>query len=363
MKFHRALLIGLLCLFPAARSGAFPEMVRDGYANCILCHYNPGGSGILTPYGRALSVEVLSNSGGENEAKFLYGAVTPPKWLDLGGDFRGLQAYFAQNGAGSARTILMQADVEAAANVGKLSFVASGGIDFNASPISRRHYAIYHATDSLTFRAGKFMPIYGINSEDHALAIKRGIGKDQSGETYNAEVGYITKDYDVFVSAIAGRPDTPSLGAEAGGSLSASVFAFNSAKIGASYYHGERTAGSRNIMGPFFILGLSPRIYALVETDFIFFTPAIAGLRSTTGAVDDIRLDFEVIKGLHFYLLQELSQLDISNGATFQDSYGLGVQFFPRPHLELNAVYQKQRFGGTSASFGDFAWLMLHFYL
>ena len=48
---------------------AFPGSVRWGYANCSTCHFNVAGGGILTPYGRQLSRELLSTWGGEREAE------------------------------------------------------------------------------------------------------------------------------------------------------------------------------------------------------------------------------------------------------------------------------------------------------
>ena len=70
----------------AARADAFPGSVRWGYGNCVTCHHNIGGGGVLTPYGRQLSRELLSTWGDEDEAEFAYGTVGLPSWLSLGGD-------------------------------------------------------------------------------------------------------------------------------------------------------------------------------------------------------------------------------------------------------------------------------------
>ncbi len=52
------LLLAPLCL-------GFPEMVRHGYVNCVACHMSPDGGGVLTPYGRSLSKELLSIAGSD----------------------------------------------------------------------------------------------------------------------------------------------------------------------------------------------------------------------------------------------------------------------------------------------------------
>ncbi len=307
--------------------------------------------------------DVLSTAGSVKESKFLYGAFEMPKWLQAGGDFRALELVQGYNGNTTSKFIFpMQADLEAAATVGQFTVDATAGIPYSGGFISRRHFAIYHPTDELYFRGGRFMPAYGIFTEDHAIAIKRGIGKDQSTETYNIEAAWISADFDAFITGIFGRPDNTSLGAETGMAVSTSLFFAERFKTGLSYYYGYRDIAQRHLAGPFGILGITPHIFLLAEIDFQWFLmPGVPGAQ--TGFVDDVRLDFEVIQGLHFYLTQEYSQLNSSNPRSFSDAYGIGAQFFPRPHIELNALYQRQRVGGKNVPFGDFFWTLFHFYL
>jgi hypothetical protein len=358
-----SLIFLFVTVFLCQNAFCFPELVRRGYANCITCHVSPTGGGTLTTYGRSLIPEVLTTTGTEAQSKFLYGAIDLPDWLLGGGDFRILAAQANFNGASILKLVIpMQADVEAAASVGKFTFDASGGINNDINPISRRHYVLFHATDEIGLRLGKFMPAYGINTEAHAIAIKRGIGKDQATETYNLEASLISENYDIFVTGIFGRPDKPSVGAERGVAVSTSLFFGERFKTGLSYYYGYRDIESRHLAGPFAILGFTPHIFMLVEIDYQWLS-APAGPGRTTGIVDDIRLDFEVVQGIHFYLTQEYSEIQFTNPNTFSDAYGIGAQFFPWPHVELNTTFQKQRIGGSSTPFGDFYWVMLHYYL
>ncbi len=56
--------------------------------------------------------------------------------------------------------------------------------------------------------------------------------------------------------------------------------------------------------------------------------------------------------------------LDRRDNSSFKEGYGLGAQIFPRPHFEINALWQKQRmFSVSKTAFYDYAWLMLHYYL
>ena len=346
----------------------FPELVRRGYGNCTTCHYSPTGGGILTEYGRSLIPQVLSSGGTESESKFLWGAFDLPDWLSFGGDFRSLGAYQTFSGQSSFAFIFMQADAETAVSVDKFSAVATFGVDHDGSAVSRRHYLQYHVTDEINARAGRFMPAYGLNTEDHTIAIKRGLGKDQATESYNLELSWIGENLNVFATAVFGRLDNLSLGAESGAAFSASLYFEESYKVGVSYFYGYRSSvEQRHLTGPYAILGFTPHITLLAELDFQFLSPQAYSPQTNsivqTGAVDDVRLDFEILQGLHLYGVQEFEQLDFNNSNTFSDAYGAGVQFFPRPHFELNVLYQRRRIGGTSAPFGDLLWGLLHVYL
>ena len=209
---------------------AFPEMVRHGYANCMTCHISPDGGGTLTAYGRSLSREVLSKWGAKGEEKWAY-VVAPPEWLSLGGDVRGLQTFYNSAKTERARSLLMQADVEAAVQIEKWTADLSAGYQASSSAnatgsnlISRRHYLMYRPSDTLSFRVGRFQLPYGINLPDHFASIKRGLKWDDGSESYNLEAAYLGEDYDFFLTGTVGRPDNTKLGRDKGVSLRGSTF-------------------------------------------------------------------------------------------------------------------------------------------
>lgn len=355
-----ALLLFASSVLVSSVGQAFPELVRTGYANCITCHVSPSGGGTLTEYGRALSGDRLSTWTQEGEEQFAYGIAPKRKWLSLGGDFRSLLLGQNRPNRQIFQAFVMQADLEAAVTVGKIQADATAGVDYVGNPISRRHYVIYRPTDQLSFRAGRFLPAVGVNTENHSIALRRGIGRDQSTETYNLEGAWIDQNFDVFATAVFGRPDNTSLGAEVGGALSGSVFFGNRFKIGASYFYGRRAVAQRHVVGPYFILGFTDRFFLMVDTAYQILNPANGA--GSSGFADYARLDYEVTQGLHVYVTQELSNLDTAKPGAWSDAYGLGVQWFPRPHFEVNVMYQKNRFGGTNQPLYDYGFAMLHFY-
>jgi hypothetical protein len=366
----RVLSVVLGSFFLPTSLWAFPELVRHGYVNCTSCHVSPTGGGVLTAYGRELSKEVLSTWGKDGEAAFAYGLVKPPEWLSMGGDFRGLELYTDTVTATQKRFILLQVDLEAAANYKKLYLVSTLGY-MDPSPnssllvdhlISRRHYLNYRPTDELSFRVGKFLYAFGINTPDHVTSVKRGLQfNDQGFETYNAEAAWIGERINAYVTGVFGRPDSPALARETGVALQVSTSIADTYKIGASLFAGSNNRQSRQVMGPFGILGFTPHFFLLSELDFQGVTSSDNSLGKQWGLASYERLDYEFVQGFHGYLTQEALRLDFSNSETLSKVYGIGVQFFPRSHFELNLSWQL-RMDAVSPGYSDYAYLLLHFY-
>ncbi|MFM8313175.1 MAG: hypothetical protein ACKOA8_02710, partial [Deltaproteobacteria bacterium] len=172
----------------------FPEMIRHGYPNCITCHVSPNGGGLITPYGRALSQEVLSTWATENESAFLWSTVELPDWINAGGDFRAVQTRLDTPSYRSGKWVIMQADAEVAFSNGEFTVLSKIGKSHDSDPpkfidhfMSRRHYVIYHPKEEIYFRAGKFQKAFGINLPDHIVSTKQGLGWNYGSETYNLE--------------------------------------------------------------------------------------------------------------------------------------------------------------------------------
>ncbi len=371
MNFKKVALIiylVIIALLFTASAFCFPEMVRHGYVNCISCHVSPTGGGTLTPYGRQLSKEILSQFGKEGEEQFVYGTVTLPEWLLAGGDLRILQLYADNPSVRQAKYIPMQADLEAAVSYKKVTADATFGPQESPLPtggfFSRRHYVNYKPSDSLSFRGGRFFPAYGVNLPDHIPAIKRGLGWDENGETYNIEAAFLGDEFNFYVTGIFGRPDAQTLNRETGGAFTGSYAFFDRFKLGASYYYGTINSNQRHLLGPWGILGVTPHLFLLSEVDFQKYQPSDASSGSQTGLAEYQKLDYEIVQGLHAFITQEFFQLDFNNSGTIQRIYGLGIQYFPRPHFEIQGVWERQNVVASFPNnYTDYAWLLFHYYL
>jgi hypothetical protein len=164
------------------------------------------GGGILTPYGRQLSRELLSTWSGEREPEFAYGKRSLPSWLALGGDIE----YLALSKAHGDAVRLVQADLEGAVTHGRLLAVATVGPRADASDatgdglMSRRHYLQLTLNPYLSVRAGRFLPNYGVWNGDASTATRRGLGLDH--DTYNVEANWITERFNASLTGIASAP-------------------------------------------------------------------------------------------------------------------------------------------------------------
>lgn len=363
-------MIVVILLLSISTSWAFPEFIRYGYPNCTTCHVSPSGGGLLNQYGRVLSKEALSTWGTKGEENFAYGVVKTPENVNLQGYVRLLQLHRETPALTEGRAILMQADLEGSYRLKNVTGVATIGRqekidrgDKIVQPISRRHYLLWKANEKLAVRAGKFGRYFGLNTPYHTSYVYRDLGFGQDTETYNVEASYYHGNFSFFATSILGTyRDKTTYANERAQSVSAQYAFLRTQKVGATFYHGEEEAKLRNIAGPWFILSYDKNLFLMTEA-FYQESKDRASKDVTKGYVNTNRLNYQVYKGVIPFLGFEAAQTNWSNDATKRQSYGGGLQFFPRPHFELLANYQKERYYSGEGYFADLYYFMLNFYL
>jgi hypothetical protein len=369
--FWLTFMLGAIVFFPL-NSHAYPELVRYGYVNCVSCHVSPTGGGVLNQYGREASREILSTWGidNEKESQFAYGVVQPPDWLDLMGEYRGVYAYQNTPFISQGEYIYMQGDAEAAVVYKKLFVDATLGYENKLADntllehlISRRNYIGYYTTENSEVRFGRFYPQFGIYTPDHTLSIKRALGWDEGQESYNLETAYLGERFNLYITGDFGRIDNPSLHTEQGLAIQPSLAVDDTDKLGVSYFYGNAQTTTRNVVGPFGIFGFTHHFFLLSELDFQGLAQKDNSAPTTWGLVDYQRLDYELVQGFHVFLTQDLSRLNFSDSNTLTNAWGVGVQFFPRPHFEILATYQKLENVAIAHQYTDYAYLTFNIYL
>jgi hypothetical protein len=359
----------ILCGFINAAS-AFPEMTVHGYVNCTACHISPSGGGVLTEYGRGLSRDLLSlQQGLQPETEASEEAI--PKWFLPGGDVRIIQTYLDTPTLRRGDFFLMQTEFMAAIRWMKWTVVASLGIKGGPNSVedrndlhSRVHYLMYQVAETTSVRAGRFLPQYGLQEPNHTIVTRQGLGFGESSETDNLEIASAGERWDLFATAIGGRPEDTNKEAEKGFALSTSYNFLDKNKLAFNIYQGKNSRGGRWLAGLWGIFSLSEKFFLLSEIDHQW-SNAIASRTTSAekrGIASYQRLGYQVAQGLQIYAVHQLSYLDFDSVLSRQDAFGPGIDLFPMEHLEIRAEFLKQRMMSRSPDYFDAAWLLAHYY-
>jgi hypothetical protein len=363
MKRTPLLLAGVLVLLGAARAQAYPQwQFSTGVSRCNVCHFAPAGGGLITGYGRDASADDLSTFTGEGA--FLYGTVSVPSWLSLGGDFRGAFASeeVGDIDGGKRAVFPMQADLQARAALPfGFSVYASGGMRGQVRPnedlvpqqnyqpistsqlISREHWLMWQAPGRGWYvRAGRFYAPYGLRLAEHVTYIRRDLGFDLLRETYNVSGGLVVDDWEMHLTAFA--PDfVRHIGSEESGGSAYFERRVGNGKgsIGAQSRFARGRSISRlmsGLVGKYYLEGV--RTLLLAEADLVTLLPDRAdGSEQLIGAAGASLLP---IKGLIATVLVERNQEDLRVRNLAWDALTASIGWFPAPHSEIQLVGRLQ---------------------
>jgi hypothetical protein len=378
--------IGLLAfgLLWSARATAYPEFVRHGYFSCTSCHVSPGGGGALTDYGRSFAAERLTTWVAKVEApergeeRFLHGAAPAlPTWLVLGGNFRQIQTVTESSRSRDGRWIPMQRDVEACLVGGSTWTCATVGVtrpatttdDGKARYGMRRVSLRVDVAESLVLRAGRFAPRYGLMIANHTSPVRQGLGLDQDSDEDQLEATWMSELFEIALARGFGRPlelavpDDPSKDVTAH-TLTGALALRETTRVGLSYRRTREADVTTHTAGFFVASELGEPAFLLAEVDqrAIVRDDAAVGTHISRSVMSHARLGYEAHRGVLPYLLHEVAFKDITDGATRSDTYGYGVQWYPRPHFELD-VLSGHVLSRATNTYASVAYLLIHYHL
>lgn len=337
---------------------AYAWMIRHDYTGCATCHADPSGGGLLTEYGRAQGDLLLRMRYGrpnteepDSTAGFAGGLVTPPEWLLLGGDVRGMGILVKTgNGPMASDFILMQADAAAEVRLGGFRAAASLGVistDQSAASIagplvSREHYLGYSfADDTVLLRAGRINLPFGIRSIEHTLLVRQATRTDLNDtQEHGVALAYTSTLIRAEVMGILGnyqlRPDAFR---ERGYSGYAEITPVSWAAFGVSSLitHAAKdiylaAANTRHAHGAFVRMAPLPPLVLLAEWDFV--ANALRGARTQSGYAGMLQADLELIQGLHVIATAETARNGMPMGGQSWNVWG-GLNWFFLPHMDV----------------------------
>lgn len=369
--------IGFVLLFLnlMVSTEAYVENVVNGYPNCMACHVNPTGGGVLTDYGRSLSSELMSTIKTKNFQNPVFGLVKNNQHVKWGGHFRSIQTRFENNQIKRGSGFIMQNNVEAAAYVKDFVFVGTAGTREGPSSrtpdkgdfISERHFALYNADPTVRVKVGKFRQNYGLNDPNHTRFTKRDLGFGSYSETYQLEVFKMLENGEALVSASLGRLDLPRDQQERNIMGQWTTYLDGKSRLSANALLGESTTTRRSLFG---INGVMPVLskanifrfqldYRVQES--LSTGPRTAKDKSLFG---NIVLGRRIFDGFFPYFVYEHRQTDLDESRnSMTTSPGLGFQFFPIAHFELQFEHQYRTNIATSDNPEHRTFAVLHVYL
>ncbi len=366
-------LVFIFFLFIAPNiSWCFPENVRHGYFNCTACHVSPSGGGVLTPYGRSLSAELMSTWGTAKTSGFFFSDNEDEKknapWWRANLFLRGVQTKRNTPTIEKAQFFPMQADFESGIDLDKYAVIATVGLRASKPALSknldqwfsRKHYALYRLSDNWTVRGGKFLFSYGLNGPDHVTATRRGLGWDQGSESYNFEATFSDESTSTILSVKSDAPSENLSIKDKGIAINQSFYISNSSRVGLSGFIGGQDLYDRSVLGPYWTWSITKEIY--LDSEIFFQQKKLkSSAISQSGYATFHRLGYELTKGFIIFGQFDQSFLDSSDESTKYDSYGPGIQWLPFPHFEIMSYLGKEKAFGQDPT--DYWWIMLNIYL
>ena len=376
MKARLAVLAGA-GLLAAAPLGAEPIFLARQYARCTTCHFSPTGGGLLTPYGRSLTREELSTmgrghstapaAGADGEQAFLYGVLGNRLGnLSLGIDLRPGRLQVSFPGGEDNRNLLMNAEITAAyrskgwtvyAELGRQPLRAEGTrVD------SFEHWAGYQSEKGLGFRAGRFLPAYGIKFSDHTAFNRKPLGLDTFDQIYGVELSHTTDRHLFQVAAGPGRADSIKDNDGTRGFVASARLQFDlstrTVLVASGLFHDKSDLTPRDgSAGVAF--GFSPvrRLTIWTEGDAQFQQ----GLSGAPSYVLVNETGFEVYRGIWLKVSPQLrTSFGDTSGGTFR--WVFEVNFLPRTHWNIDVSHYRDK-GRSNDVVTKTTLLQLHLYL
>ena len=375
--FVRALFVflPLACvLLTTARAEAYTWMIRHSYNGCGVCHADPSGGEVLTPYGRAQSDLLLrtrydGKSPEEVEpgkvSNFL-GFLATPQSVMLGGSVRLASTVID----GEYRFFPMALDLYGQLRFG--DFFAGGSIGLSDVPAGSPHARAAHVTTNpdgmnlmsrnhyvgmdfgeqkFTLRAGRLNLPFGVRIPEHTFWVREATRTDrESDQQHGVALAYNSDIVHAEGMAILGNYQVnPDEYRERGYSFFFEILAGERAAIGVSslYTYAKRdrltleTNVARGAHGASTRIAIGEPFALLGEMDLL--------TNSTTdlGYVGFLQGDYEMVQGVHGMLTGEVMDQGFpKNGEALdlektkgQGKPDVGVwisaAWFFLPHLDL----------------------------
>jgi hypothetical protein len=366
----------VLSIFIGSNSFAFVENAVHGYPNCVACHVNPPGGGLLSDYGRVLSSELMSTIKTKSFQNPFYGLVHNTPTVKWGGQVRYLQTRSDNNSRKRGSSFLMQNNLEAAVYVKDFVMVGTVGTQegpegpFNPDKgefVSERHYVLWNVDQMTRVKAGKFRQAYGLNDPNHTRFTKSALGFGSGSESYQLEVMRFFESGEAIIATSLGSIEKINKPAsEKNVSAQATHYLGGRGRLTTNVLLGENSIRRRSLYGVNGIVPLGK--HNLVRFDMTYQVSeafATSGPRNpkTKSLYGNVLAGHRFFDGFLGYAVYEQAQSDLEfSRQTLTTAPGLGFQWLPIAHLELQFEHQYRTVYQTKENPEHRTFLTVHLY-
>ena len=353
----------VLFALSAAAASAEPKFLSKQYPRCTSCHYSPTGGGLLTTYGRSLSHRELSTFGepmpshdspaaGDTtnpepgEESFLWGAFgTSLGGLQLGIETRPSYLHYSFLNVSDDRNLLMNADLHAAYRYKHWTFYGQVGRelqdDGRFSLDSSEYWIGRQPEEGFGFRAGRFLPAYGIRFADHTSYNREFLGLAQYDQILGVELSHSRGRYLTQVSFGPGRAERVYDDSEAGftatGRFQVDLTPRTVIAASGIFRDGTDLDARQGATGIAFGYAPTSRLTTWTQFDGQF-----VDRQDATSFVFVNETSFEVYRGIWAVV----SPQALGGGGDQVPNLlrlGLGAVLLPRTHFNVNVTYYRDR--------------------
>jgi len=355
-------------------SYSYVENVTHGYPNCMACHINPTGGGILTDYGRSLSSELMSTIKTKDFQRPFYGLAKNTERIKFGGHARAIQTRFENDQIKRGSQFIMQNNVELAGYVSDFILVGTAGTREGPSRtpkkgefISERHFLLYNIDNTTRLKVGKFRQNFGLNDPNHTRFTKASLGFGSNSETYNLEAFKFFETGEILFSTSLGRIDQPRDTREKSFMFQGTHYLGGKSRLTGNILLGESDNQRRSIIGVNGVFPLFSKHNVIrFELDYQLSEAIVTNQgrgEKTKGIFGNLLLGRKVFDGFFPYFIYEHRQTDLSASRnTLTSSPGLGFQFFPISHFEIQFEHQYRTLVAQSSNPEHRSFIALHLY-
>ncbi len=368
----------LILLISARASWAYPNFIGHGYTSCLNCHYNPGGNGPLTDYGRAIAATAISSGAlypeSMSEEKVAYTSgffFRKPKqnYVRTQINYRGFQLV---RNPGSSRSetkqwINMQADARLILKSPSDRFITVINYGYSPKPTgsnedmkewrSREHYMGFRFTPKFGLYAGLMDKAYGLRVIEHVMVNRTTPQVTQNDQVHGVQAHYLGEKSEMFFHGFLGNLSQKEDIRMKGGSFMFERTVSDIHRVGASVMHSQNkylTLLSYAGHGRWNLKEGSALLAEIGQTK----RTADASFFDKTSRYGILQTYLRPWRGVYFLTNIEYYQDNIAKEPYFV-RWGPGLQYFPITRFEIRAdVYNTRNFSPDSSSKDSWMYLL-----